>query len=94
MAGTDIREAIEKGDITVGIELGSTRIKAVAIDASTRPIAKGSYEWTQQLKAGYWSLSLDEVWRGLQESYQRMSQEIYDRYHIRLKNLRLLALVG
>ncbi|CAM2911909.1 MULTISPECIES: xylulokinase [Staphylococcus] len=94
MAGTDIREAIEKGDITVGIELGSTRIKAVAIDASTRPIAKGSYEWTQQLKAGYWSLSLDEVWRGLQESYQRMSQEIYDRYHIRLKKLAALGISG
>ncbi|WP_353458048.1 xylulokinase [Staphylococcus coagulans] len=94
MVDTDIREAIEIGDITVGIELGSTRIKAVAIDNSTRPIAKGSYEWTQQLNAGYWSLSLDEVWRGLQESYHRMSQEIYDRYRIRLKKLAALGISG
>lgn len=94
MVDTDIREAIEKGDITVGIELGSTRIKAVAIDNSTRSIAKGSYEWTQQLNAGYWSLSLDEVWRGLQESYHRMSQEIYDRYRIRLKKLAALGISG
>lgn len=56
-----IRQQIEAGNISVGIELGSTRIKTVAIDSTTRTIATGHYEWEQQLTDGYWSYDLDEV---------------------------------
>ncbi len=55
--------------LTLGIELGSTRIKSVLIDEKAKVIAQGSFEWENQLVDGLWSYSLLEVKRGLQASY-------------------------
>ena len=52
----------------LGIELGSTRIKAVLIDEKHAPIAAGGFDWENQFEHGVWTYHLDEVWRGLQES--------------------------
>jgi len=56
----------------LGIELGSTRIKAVLIDESMAVVAQGAYTWANQLVDGYWSYSLDAVWAGLQEAYANL----------------------
>lgn len=58
----------------LGIELGSTRIKAVLIDENATVLAQGSYEWENRLENGYWTYSLESVWEGLRESYRQLKQ--------------------
>ena len=63
-----IRKAIEDGKTVLGIEFGSTRIKAVLIGQDHTPIASGSHEWENRYENGIWTYSLDDVWAGLQKS--------------------------
>ena len=63
-----IKNAIQNGKTVLGIELGSTRIKAVLIDENNNPIASGSYEWENRLENGIWTYSLEDVWTGIQTS--------------------------
>lgn len=78
------QEAIMAGKTALGIEFGSTRIKAVLIDENFAPIAQGSYEWENQLENGLWTYSLDAVWKGLQESYKEMAMEVKKKYNVTL----------
>jgi len=57
---------IQEGKTSIGIELGSTRIKAVLIGEDYSPIASGAYDWENRLEQGIWTYSLDEVWQGMQ----------------------------
>jgi len=61
--------------VFVGIELGSTRIKAVAVDENGKPLASGGYDWENQYINGLWTYSLDNVWKGLQESYKNLAAD-------------------
>lgn len=65
---------------SLGIELGSTRIKTVLIDSHYQAIASGSYEWENQLEEGIWTYSLEQIWKGLQESYRVMADEVHEQY--------------
>lgn len=56
----------------LGVEFGSTRIKAVLIDEASNVLAQGSYEWENQLKDGLWTYDLDDVWSGLQSAYSSL----------------------
>ena len=58
------KETIESGKAVLGIEFGSTRIKAVMIDGDNNPIAQGSFEWENQLVDGLWTYSQDIIWKG------------------------------
>jgi len=60
----------------LGIELGSTRIKAVLIDENAAVIASGSHEWENRLENGYWTYSLDDVWAGLQDAYANLCKDL------------------
>ena len=66
--GADPREAIAAGRTAIGIELGSTRIKAVLIGPDHAPLASGSHDWENQFVDRVWTYSLDAVWSGLQEA--------------------------
>jgi sugar (pentulose or hexulose) kinase len=83
----DIQKAIENGRTVLGIEFGSTRIKAVLIGEDHTPIASGSHEWENQYKNGVWTYSLEDIWAGLQDSYQKLSTEVTERYNIPLKTI-------
>ena len=62
------KQTIENGKAVLGIEFGSTRIKAVLIDENHTPIATGAHDWENQLLDGkIWSYSLDMIWSGLQK---------------------------
>ena len=65
----DAKSTIETGKAILGIELGSTRIKAVLIDQENKPIAQGSHTWENQLVNGLWTYSIDAIWSGLQDCY-------------------------
>lgn len=81
------KKAIENGSVVLGIELGSTRIKAVLIDENHAPIASGSYEWENRYEDGIWTYRLEDVWIGLQESYRELSNEVEQRYDTSLKSI-------
>ena len=49
----------------LGIELGSTRIKAVTIDGKFRSVSAGDYTWASRYENGVWTYPLEEVWTGL-----------------------------
>ena len=59
------KQTIEAGKAILGIEFGSTRIKAVLIDQDNKPIAQGSHEWENQLVDGLWTYSIEAIWYGL-----------------------------
>jgi sugar (pentulose or hexulose) kinase len=79
------RSAIDSGKTVLGIELGSTRIKAVLIGENHAPIALGSCEWENRYENGIWTYSLEDVWTGLQESYRNLSNEVLEKYNTPLK---------
>lgn len=81
----EIREKIAQGLTSLGIELGSTRIKAVLIDDTFQIIAQGNFEWENQLVDGYWTYSLDDIWRGIQTSYQEMASDVKEQYGIEIE---------
>jgi len=85
MNQNDIQKAIEDGKTILGIEFGSTRIKAVLIGKDHAPIASGSYEWENRFENGVWTYHLDDVWTGLQEVYRKLSDEVSEKYHMHLK---------
>jgi len=76
----NIQEVIKSGKTALGIEFGSTRIKAVLIGEDHTPIASGSHEWENQYEKGIWTYSLDAVWAGLQDSYLKLSREVSEKY--------------
>ena len=83
----NIQEVIKSGKTALGIEFGSTRIKAVLIGEDHTPIASGSHEWENQYENGIWTYSLDAVWAGLQDSYQKLSREVSEKYKTPLKTI-------
>lgn len=82
-----IKQAIAEGETSLGIELGSTRIKAVLIDRNFETIASGSYEWENRLQDGFWTYSLEDVITGLQEAYSEMKQEAERKYGVTIQKI-------
>lgn len=83
----DTRHAIESGNTALGIEFGSTRIKAVLIGEDHALIASGSHEWENRYENGVWTYPLEEVWAGLQASYRQLSAEVAERYSTPLRTV-------
>jgi sugar (pentulose or hexulose) kinase len=83
----DTSQAIASGKTALGVEFGSTRIKAVLIDENHASIASGSYDWENRFEHGVWTYHLEDVWTGLQESYRKLSSEVFDKYGVRLQTV-------
>ena len=94
MNRNDIVQAIETGKTVLGIEFGSTRIKAVLIGEDHMPIAAGSYDWENQYEDGVWTYSLDDVWLGLQASYGTLSNEVFENYGTPLQTIGAIGFSG
>ena len=89
-----VAHIIREGGATLGIELGSTRIKAVLIDENHAPIASGNFDWENRLEGGLWTYSLDDVWAGLRHSFAELSRDVEDQYGVTLKKLRGFGVSG
>ena len=83
----DPRITIESGKAVLGIEFGSTRIKAVLIDQDHYPIAQGSYEWENQLVDGLWTYSKEVIWFGLQQCYADLREDVRRLYDVEIERL-------
>jgi sugar (pentulose or hexulose) kinase len=82
-----MKQAIESGKTALGIELGSTRIKAVLINEKNQPIASGSHEWENRLVGNVWTYSLEDVWKGLQDSYRNLCDDVKAQYATTLQTV-------
>ena len=78
---------MESGKTTLGVEFGSTRIKAVLIGEDHRPIASGSHAWENRYENGVWTYHLEDVWNGLQDSYRKLRDEVLEKYGIPLTTI-------
>ena len=88
----DAITAIKTARTAIGIELGSTRIKAVLVDETGKPLASGSYDWENQLEDGIWTYSLDAVWQGLAESYRSLKENVKEAYDLTLTTVGSLGI--
>ena len=87
----DIKMMIENGKTALGLEFGSTRIKAVLIDEKHNPIASGDYEWENQLENGFWTYSLENIWTGLYESYKNLVSDVKEKYETDLTTIGVIG---
>ena len=87
MIHTNIREAILAGKTVLGVELGSTRIKAVLVDENHAPIASGNHDWENRLENNIWTYSIDDVWTGLQHAYAELAKDVESKYGVELTTL-------
>lgn len=76
----EIKKVIEERKAVLGIELGSTRIKAVLIDEEKTPIASGSYDWENKYVNHIWTYEIEEVWKGLQGCYEGLKKDVKEKY--------------
>ena len=73
---SEIAAIIQDGQAVLGIEMGSTRIKAVLIDSDNAPIASGGHGWENTLDDGIWTYPLGEVWSGIQSSFADLQKHV------------------
>lgn len=88
----DAKTTIETGKAVLGIEFGSTRIKAVLVDQNNSPIAQGSHTWENQLVNGLWTYSTEAIWNGLQECYADLRADVKNQYGIEIETLAAIGL--
>ena len=81
------KQTIESGKAILGIEFGSTRIKAVLIDQENKPIAQGSHTWENQLVDGLWTYSVEAIWYGLQDCYADLRKNVNELYDTEIEAL-------
>ena len=90
----EIKKVIEAGNAVLGIEFGSTRIKAVLVDDKNTPIAQGGHEWENHLENGIWTYPLSEIKDGLQDCYKDLKKDVKEKYGVSLKKLAAIGISG
>ena len=91
MTREEIKAAVEQGQAVLGLELGSTRIKAVLIGPDHAPIASGAFDWENRWENGVWTYPLDLAWQGVQSAYAQMAAQVRERYGAALTRLGALG---
>ena len=84
---SNAKQTIQEGKAILGIEFGSTRIKAVLIDENNTPIAQGSHEWENQLIDGLWTYSIEAIWNGVQNCYADLLANVKAQYDTEIERL-------
>ena len=92
MTQPNAKTTIESGNAILGIEFGSTRIKAVLIDANNTPIAQGAHEWENQLEDGIWTYSTEAIWYGLQNCYANLRDNVKRLYDTEIEHLTAIGI--
>ena len=82
---------IESGEAVLGIELGSTRIKAVLIGEDYNPLASGSFDWENSLTSGIWTYPMDQIHEGLKACYADLARDVLEKYGVTLSRIKSLG---
>ncbi len=77
-----VKNTIINGKTAIGIELGSTRIKTVLIGEDYTPLASGSHDWENSYINNIWTYSLEDVWKGIQDSYRKMAEAVKEQFGV------------
>ena len=88
------KASIEAGRTALGIEFGSTRIKAVLVDETHNPIAMGTHDWENRLENHIWTYSLEDIWGGLQDCYASLAKDVRDKYGVTLTTIGSMGFSG
>lgn len=88
----EVKMLIESGNTVLGIELGSTRIKAILINEKGSVLESGSFEWENSFNHGIWTYDLHEVWTGIQECYKDLSERIKEKYDVQIKKMAAIGI--
>ena len=88
----DAKSIISQGKAVLGIEFGSTRIKAVLIGPDNKPIAQGSHTWENQLVDGLWTYSTQAIWYGLQDCYADLRKNVLELYDVEIERLAAIGI--
>ncbi len=91
---SEIKEMLNEGRSILGIEFGSTRIKAVLTDEEHHPIAQGGYDWENRYVDNVWSYTLEDIWTGLRACYREMAEEVRKSYGVTLKKIGAIGFSG
>ena len=83
----DIARFVSEGKASLGIEFGSTRIKAVLVGPDFAPVAQGAFDWENRLEDGIWTYHDDEIWSGLQAAYAALAADVRAKLGVRLERL-------
>lgn len=78
----------------IGIELGSTRIKAVLIDENHTPIASGAYAWENRLENGVWVYPLEQAIEGIRACYRALRQDVLEKFGLSLTRVAAIGISG
>ena len=89
-----MKDFIEAGKAVMGIEFGSTRIKAVLVDDGFQVIAQGAHDWENKLVDGVWSYSLEDIESGVRDAYAKCVADAAAKYGARLTKLAALGVSG
>ncbi|MFA6731539.1 MAG: ATPase, partial [Sphaerochaeta sp.] len=73
-------QEIQEGQTVLGIELGSTRIKAILINSENEVIAQGGHDWENSLRDGIWTYALDDVWKGISACFSELKHDVQTKY--------------
>lgn len=87
MGVNETKASILNNRTALGIEFGSTRIKAVLVDETNAPIASGSHDWENRYENGIWTYSLEDIWGGIQDCYQNLAKDVQKKYDIELERV-------
>ena len=89
-----VQQMIMNNRTTLGIEFGSTRIKAVLIGEDHAPLATGGHTWENKLEKGIWTYSLDDVWTGLQNCYRDLAENVMQHFQVKLTSVGAIGISG
>lgn len=90
----NIKQAVESAQTALGIEFGSTRIKAVLIGKNHEPLASGSFDWENTYDNGIWTYPLEQVWQGLQNAFSSLKKNVFEKYGVKLTKTGALGISG
>ncbi|MBO5525336.1 MAG: FGGY-family carbohydrate kinase [Clostridia bacterium] len=84
---SNVKELVENGKTALGIEFGSTRIKAILVDENNTPIASGAHDWENRYDNGIWTYTLEDIWTGVQDCYAKMAADVKAKYGVTLTKI-------
>ena len=87
----EMARAVREGETVLGLELGSTRIKAVLVGPDHAPLASGAWDWENRLEDGVWTYSLEEAWKGMQQAYGELARQVQQQCGESLRRLGALG---
>ncbi|MGX4593117.1 xylulokinase [Leuconostoc sp. JNUCC 76] len=91
MTNEKVKQAIETGNIALGVEFGSTTVKAILTTEDFTTIASGSFDWENSLQDGLWTYAIEDIWVGLQTAYRNLKNKVLANYDVEITQIKTMG---